>query len=137
MVVYFDNYWKSCKYMYTRELSKNCMYRGYTYMNLQRFNISLRKRITIFLYLQSWRVFFIINNVHHYLSLFIIYIYWHICIFKLFPFFFPSFCYILKKDESKVGWLFQKLLKGLQIYAYSRNCLYLCYTYLNIQRFKK
>ena len=90
--------------MYTRELSKNCMYRGYTYMNLQRFNISLRKRITIFLYLQSWRVFFIISNVHHYLSLFIIYIYWRISIFKLFPFFLPSFCYIPKKDERE-RWL--------------------------------
>ena len=84
--------------------SRNCLYLGYTYMNLQRFNISLRKRITIFLYLQSWRVFFIINNVHHYLSLFIIYIYWRISIFKLFPFFLPSFCYIPKKDERE-RWL--------------------------------
>ena len=38
------------------------IYIGYTYMNFQRFNIILRKRITIFLYLQSLRVFLLFKQ---------------------------------------------------------------------------
>ena len=42
--------------------------------------------------------------------------------------FFPPFLTFQRKMKEKIGWLFQTLLKGLQIYVYSRNCLYLGYT---------
>ena len=42
--------------------------------------------------------------------------------------FFHPFLTFQRKMKEKIGWLFQTLLKGLQIYVYSRNCLYLGYT---------
>ena len=42
--------------------------------------------------------------------------------------FFHTFLTFQRKMKEKIGWLFQTLLKGLQIYVYSRNCLYLGYT---------
>ena len=94
---------------------KNYMYRGYTFM-------TFKDSILI------WETGNVKKDGHTY-------IYWHISISKLFPHFLPPFCYISNKDEREIGWLFQKLLKGLQIYVYSRNCPYLGYTYMNIPRF--
>ena len=95
---------------------KNCIYRGYTFMTFQRFNINLRNRKCQ----ERWTYIYILAHLY----------------IQALSSLSPSFCYISKKDEREIGWLFQKLLKGLQIYVYSRNCLYLGYTYMNIQRFK-
>ena len=101
LVDYLKNNWKGCKYMYTQEIVCIWVIHIWKFKDLV---LVWERRGQQFFCLQSLRVFFIINNVHHYLSLFIIYIYWRISIFKLFPFFLPSFCYIPKKDERE-RWL--------------------------------